>query len=560
MTTLESTSERLEEALRRLAVEAADLFEELLASGAEMPFEIEPSDDSVLPMYSYTPLTGDFISRHIAELRRLEAFVEVRELASEEAAIGFMIGLWQGKTDFEIAGDPLEGAIDAVLSTAGPGTHGEETPVGEVIVPLVGFHMPADEIELDGVRIVRADGIDDAPLDALDAVRGPKGRTGFVAQVTTGVAAVAPAAAVADDLRRALRTLRLFRPGAVGLAAHGWSRQPGGWERFDTGVTRPRHGGYRLTGNEAGELENFARTITERGARLPALEWAAARFDLGAERSSLIEALSDYLLALRGLLEGGGPANLGLSARVSALACDGADEREAARRSVERALRIERKLMSGARFRPSRDASPLATIAEVEELLRRLLNGLATGALEGDLRDKADEVLLAEGMQASVAVQPGAGETAEWRLPDMADDELLLGDVAAVSGADFKLSASTEGETSEIAARGPEDEHQPTRIVVDHVELPDIMGTDETPSGPDPSPPERTEVFTPDPERGSDWFASGDVEWPAFASPRRERGDEDEREGASDRVRYLFPVPDSTDWDVGELRYDRKRR
>jgi hypothetical protein len=69
MTTLESTTERLEEALRRLAVEAADLFEELLASGAELPFDLEPTDDGPLPMYSYAPLTGLFIERHLAELR-----------------------------------------------------------------------------------------------------------------------------------------------------------------------------------------------------------------------------------------------------------------------------------------------------------------------------------------------------------------------------------------------------------------------------------------------------------------------------------------------------------
>ena len=53
MTTLESTTERLEEALRRLAVEAADLFEELLARGAELPFDLEPSDQGPLPMISY---------------------------------------------------------------------------------------------------------------------------------------------------------------------------------------------------------------------------------------------------------------------------------------------------------------------------------------------------------------------------------------------------------------------------------------------------------------------------------------------------------------------------
>ena len=64
VTTLESTTERLEEALRRLAVEASDLFGELLASGAELPFDLEPSDDGPLPMFSYAPLTGQFIEAH----------------------------------------------------------------------------------------------------------------------------------------------------------------------------------------------------------------------------------------------------------------------------------------------------------------------------------------------------------------------------------------------------------------------------------------------------------------------------------------------------------------
>jgi hypothetical protein len=51
---LESTSERLEDALKRLAVEAADLFESLLASGAELPFDLEPTPgEGPLTMYQY---------------------------------------------------------------------------------------------------------------------------------------------------------------------------------------------------------------------------------------------------------------------------------------------------------------------------------------------------------------------------------------------------------------------------------------------------------------------------------------------------------------------------
>jgi hypothetical protein len=566
VTTLESTTERLEEALRRLAVEAADLFEELLASGAEMPFDLEPTDDGPLPMYSYAPLTGQFIERHLAELRRLEAFVEVREIAGEEAAIGFLIGLWEGKAEFDIAGDRLQGAIDGVLSAIRSDSD-EATPAGEVIVPLIGFHMPKDEIELDGARIVRADLVEDAPVDAVDTSRSSgRGKPGYLACVSCGVAAVAPAAAVADDLRRTLRTLRLFRPGAVGLAPHGWAKRTGGWERFGTGVGRPRQGGYRLTGNEVPELEKFARTLAERGSRLPALEWAVSRFDLGAERSSLIEALSDYLLALRGLLEGGGPARTSLSARVAALACP-PHEREQGRVTVERALAIERKLMSGGRYRPVAGASPLDVIAELEELLRRLLKGLATGELGGDLRVAADEVLLSDGLAAAHVDTPGIGETAEWRLPELADAGALdlsaiadgnLGDeeieLRRAEGDDEGADVTDTSETNEIGdlsvRRAEEDRQTTTRIVVDHVELPDLMG------------PENDHRATPAPDtrERADWFSAGDgePEWPAFARPRR-RKEHVNREPSTDRVRYLFPVPDATDWNVGELRYERKR-
>jgi hypothetical protein len=558
VTTLESTTERLEEALRRLAVEAADLFEELLATGAEMPFDLEPTDDGPLPMYSYAPLTGQFIERHLAELRRLEAFVEVREIAGEESAIGFMVGLWEGKTEFDVAGDRLQGAINGVLASISSDSD-DATPAGDVIVPLVGFHMPKDEILLDGVRIVRADLVEDAPVDAVDATRsGGRGKPGFLACVSCGLAAVAPAAAVADDLRRALRTLRLYRPGSVGLADHGWARRSAGWERFGTGVGRPRQGGYRLTGNEVGSLESFSRSLAERGSRLPSLDWAASRFELGAERASLIEALSDYLLALRGLLEGGGPARTSMSARVAALACE-PHEREQGRVTVERALAIERKLMSGGRYRPAAGASPLDVIAELEELLRRLLKGLATGELGGDLRAAADEVLLSDGLSATHTESPGIGETAEWRLPEPTSDEAL--DLSAIADgnlgeAEIEVHKATEQEGTEtneigdLSVRGAEEDRQPTtRIVVDDVELPRLMGAEsDQPASPEPDTGDR-----------QDWFSAGagEPEWPAFARPRRR--DHEGREPVKDRVRYLFPVPDATDWNVGELRYERKR-
>ena len=123
-----------------------------------------------------------------------------------------------GRSEFAINDDRLRGAVDGVLASL-PGSSRSST-AGEVVVPLIGFHMPAEEIELDGVRIVRADSIDDLPTDAVDATRsGRHGRPGFVAVLSCGTAPVAPAAAVADDLRRALRAMRLFKAGAVGVCS-----------------------------------------------------------------------------------------------------------------------------------------------------------------------------------------------------------------------------------------------------------------------------------------------------------------------------------------------------
>ena len=48
-----------------------------------------------------------------------------------------MVGLWEGKTEFDVAGDRFQGAVDAVLATVR--SDSDEATAGEVIVPLVGF-------------------------------------------------------------------------------------------------------------------------------------------------------------------------------------------------------------------------------------------------------------------------------------------------------------------------------------------------------------------------------------------------------------------------------------
>lgn len=547
VTVIESANDRITFALGEFAQDTSELFDGLLAQGAELPFEVEPADSGTpLPMYEYQPLTADFIRSNHAEIRRLSSYGEIVDLVGEETAVGFLIGLWDGRTDFSLDRDRLRGAIAAVIEST-PGSPTSGTEAGEVVVPLVGFHMPAEEINLDGVRIAPASSVSDAPADAVEIAGGDKGYFAIVRSAT----ATAPGTAVADDLRRMLRTLRLFSKGNVGLGSYGWVRRVNGWERFGTGAARVRQGGYRLINDECESIEAFARKLNATQARTPAIDWAVSRFDLGCERPSQIEALSDYLLALRGMLEGGGNAKINLSARVAALAAD-SDLRDSARMTVERGLALERKLMAGAKFTPSKGSQPLEVIAGIENLLRSLLRSILVGELSGDLRARADEILLSDGLRVGETVTD-TNQTAEWRLPDprIAD----------------KSEKSDEAET-EVAASAP------TTIIVEDVDLPRLAADERADESRERK---RREVFMPqgDPAEyrphhsrtGSsgetgDWLAAdGGVEWPAFAGGRTRRQTTRSRETASAlSAKQLFPVPDATDWEVGELRYERKPR
>ncbi len=114
------------------------------------------------------------------------------------------------------------------------------------------------------------------------------------------------------------------------------------------------------------------------------MAWALRRFELGCERARDDEALSDYLLGLRALLDGEG-----LALRLAALCAEEGRRKEVQRR-VEAAVVLEREVMDGA---PGVDlAGPL--VAEVETHLRALLRDLLCGYLDTDLGAIADDILL----------------------------------------------------------------------------------------------------------------------------------------------------------------------
>ena len=124
--------------------------------------------------------------------------------------------------------------------------------------------------------------------------------------------------------------------------------------------------------------------------------WALGRFEMGCERAHDAEALSDYLLGLRALLDAtndAGEASVAL--RVSAL-CAEEGQRRAVQRRIEAAVSLERFLMGGRGSLQERigSESPRDLVYEMEAHLRALLRDVLCGYLDPDLKSVADDILL----------------------------------------------------------------------------------------------------------------------------------------------------------------------
>src|SRR6185437_15413026 len=145
-----------------------------------------------------------------------------------------------------------------------------------------------------------------------------------------------------------------------------------------------------------------------------ALGWALSRFEMGCERAQDTEALSDYLLALRALLDGHddtGRASLGL--RLAAL-CAEESERRPMQRRVELAFALERFVIGGGNGEAYVDDigsdSPRDLVLEVEESVRALLRDVLCGYLDPDLKHAADDILL----RSSEPVEIKAQDNRRW--------------------------------------------------------------------------------------------------------------------------------------------------
>jgi hypothetical protein len=411
-------------ALRDFALEAAALLTDDLRAGAEVEFDVIDQAGRRGPaLYRYQPRTSAFLTERWPRLRALDTC----SAAAAELGSGAALWLHVNGGASKLSGEQAEPALQAMLerlyedatSFGFPEERFErvyreveatlyrDALAARVVAPLRGVAIEADRIELgEGLALVRGE-IADAPAEAVYPENGD-GEPAVVCVLERDVTAEDGITATEAEERftRLVSALRLWAPGRIGLGAPGWRSTDGGpWQPLPFGGgPAPAAGNWFLpSGEEAGLREFFA--AIDRADPPQHVAWAWARFEMGCERASEADALSDYLLGLRALLDAtsdAGEASLAL--RVAAL-CAEEGRRRLVQRRVEAAIALERFVMGGGpRSWPDGD-SPTELVAEVEGHLRAMLRDVLCGYLDSDLKGVADDILLETNPEPFVEIE-----------------------------------------------------------------------------------------------------------------------------------------------------------
>jgi hypothetical protein len=403
------------------------------SDGDEIPFEVVETDGrhaGRLPLYCYRPLTADFIRARLGLLMALPTYAPVaqalegvggmemylrsrgatnlpdesRDLA-DSVLRDFLARVFDERSEFAFDASRFEVAYEELERSIYQGRC-----VTEVVATLLGIDLDPDTSEMalgEGLSIVRPTALAGAPVDIVMADQPPLLMVLRVAHDRLQQPSVSFAR---TRFRRVLTALRLFEKGGFAIGPIGYSRiDDGVWSPIPLGSSgRPR----LLTlipRDTEDELRGFCNLI---GRRLPwagggrgadnsgagEITWALARFEMGCERVVPFEALTDYLLALRALLEPEGPTSGRLAQRLSVI-CAGPDDRADLAERTAHAISLERAVIAG--------LAPAATgvdvlVDELAENLRAILRDVLCGHLSADVRGVADE-LLAEAADTATA-------------------------------------------------------------------------------------------------------------------------------------------------------------
>jgi hypothetical protein len=393
----------LHDALRAFSFEAARLLTRDLEAGAELPFEVAEEPGGPSPLYRYRPLTGRFVAERWPSLRALPA-CEAAGSALGAGAATYLRRLGATGADAEPALQAmLERLYEDLTSFAFPEERFERVYAeleralyagsarATVVAGVHGLALTARAADLgDDLALVPAAGLDAPWLSAAVACRLEREVEGDIER---------PAEEARERFRTLLTALRL-------LGADGVTVDPLAHVRVDESPWQPlalgtpayaRGEEWTLAEGDVAELRELLGVLDGPG-RGPTVRWALGRFEMGCDRGSDLEALSDHLLALRALVDGGddlGRASLPL--RVAAL-CAEESARRGVQRRVELAFALERFAIGGGGAGSYAELigseSPRLLVAEVEEHTRGLLRDVLCGYLDPDLARVADEILL----------------------------------------------------------------------------------------------------------------------------------------------------------------------
>jgi hypothetical protein len=408
--------------LETFTVDASGCLGAELAGGAEIPFEVtaERAGGRAVgrALYVYRALTGEFIASRRLALHALPSHGDaVRALAGCEALDSYLVERRAVKLPDdrhglgEAALEAFLAAVFAERSEFGFEPAHFEAAYGEleralyeghctatVVSPVMGIALDPDTVELElgeGLSLIRGDALGDAPSEA---VWGDGDEPNVLALLAIDHERFdrPPVSVARARFRRILSALRLFERGGYALGPVAYARsEAGSWRPVPIGVSgRPRLP-TMIPAAQQEELQAFYRLMSRRTPGTSELGWALARFEMGCERVAPSEALTDYMLALRALLEPEGPASGRLAQRLAVI-CAAPEERAGLARRVARANTLERAVITGM----DSDKREISTLVdELAEHLRAILRDALCGHLDSDLCAVADE-LLAEAAQA----------------------------------------------------------------------------------------------------------------------------------------------------------------
>lgn len=417
------------EAAGQLAAETAD--------GAEIPFELVEADrrKGRVPLYCYRPLTEEFIDARLGLLSALPTYAAAARALSVVERVGaylikrgeqrippepraradlalraFLRAVFADRSQFEFEPTRFERAYAALEETLYEGQ-----ALSTVIAPLLGVMLDEATEELplgEGLSLIRGDAIDEAPAEAI---WGEKGEPVILAMLSVShdPARQPPLSLARSRFRRLLTALRLFEHGGYALDPLAWTRVGSGpWRPVALGGSGRPGPPVLIAADQEDELRAFCNLLARRAPSSGEVAWALSRFEMGAERLASFEALTDYLLALRALLEPDGPHTRMLAPRLAAI-CVPPHERDELDARVARAIALEREIVAGGTLS---EPAAEALIDEVSAHLRALLRDIVCGHLDPDLVRVADH-LLSESAPVTTRRRRSAAASAELEQP-----------------------------------------------------------------------------------------------------------------------------------------------